>query len=135
MRSFGPMTRVSIRLHFDNGSAIGPGKVQLLEQVAETGSIRKAATRMRMSYRKAWLLIDDLKTAFGAAVVTTATGGRSGGGAKLTPLGVSIVAQYRLLEARTARAIRPQIAVLEAATGQKAAGKAGKRTKPALEKN
>jgi molybdate transport system regulatory protein len=121
------MTRLSIRVQFDNGSALGPGKVQLMEQVAETGSIRKAATRMRMSYRKAWLLLNDLKEAFGTPVVTTATGGRTGGGAVLTPFGKSLVNEYRALEARATRAAAPQIAALDRAGGEKAAGKAAKK--------
>jgi molybdate transport system regulatory protein len=121
------MTRLSIRVQFDNGSALGPGKVQLMEQVAETGSIRKAATRMRMSYRKAWLLLNDLKEAFGTPVVTTATGGRTGGGAVLTPFGKSLVNEYRALEARATKAAAPQIAALDRAGGQKAAGKAAKK--------
>lgn len=121
------MSRLSIRVQFDNGAALGPGKVQLMEQVAETGSIRKAATRMRMSYRKAWLLLNDLKTAFGLPVVTTATGGRTGGGAVLTPFGKSLVNEYRDLEARATKAAAPQIAALDRAARQKAAGKAGKK--------
>ena len=129
------MARLSIRVQFDNGSALGPGKVQLMEQVAETGSIRKAATRMGMSYRKAWLLLNDLKTAFGTPVVTTVTGGRTGGGAILTPFGRSLVTEYRDLEARAAKAAAPQIAVLEHAAGQKAAGKAAKKRPRSLEKN
>ncbi len=121
------MTRLSIRVQFDNGSALGPGKVQLMEQVAETGSIRKAATQMRLSYRKAWLLLNDLKEAFGTPVVTTATGGRTGGGAVLTPFGKSLVSEYRDLEARASKAAAPQIAAMDRAAGQKAAGKAAKK--------
>jgi molybdate transport system regulatory protein len=129
------MARLSIRVQFDNGSALGPGKVQLMEQVAETGSIRQAATRLRMSYRKAWLLLNDLKTAFGTPVVATATGGRTGGGAVLTPFGRSLVTEYRELEARAAKAAAPQIAALDRAAGQKAAGKAVKKRSSRLEKN
>ena len=130
------MTRLFIRVQFENGAILGPGKVQLLELVAETGSIRKAASRMKMSYRKAWLLLNDLKTAFGTPVVTTATGGRTGGGAVLTPFGTALVAEYRALEARAAKAGAPQIAAMErAAGGQKAAGNGGKKRPAGLEKN
>ena len=62
------MTRLTIRIDFDDGSALGPGKVRLLELVAETGSIRKAAAGMKMSYRKAWLLLKALEETFGAAL-------------------------------------------------------------------
>ena len=92
------MTRLTIRIDFDNGTSLGPGKVRLLELVAQTGSIRKAAAGMKMSYRKAWLLLKALKDTFGDPLVETTTGGRAGGGARLTPLGRFVVARYRALE-------------------------------------
>jgi len=98
------MTRLTIRIDFDDGTALGPGKVRLLEQVAETGSIRKAAAGMKMSYRRAWLLLKALDDMFGRPLATTATGGKEGGGARLTPLGRVVVARYRMIE-RTASAI------------------------------
>jgi len=92
------MPRLTIRIDFDDGSALGPGKVRLLELVAETGSIRKAAAGLKMSYRKAWLLLQALKKTFGEALVETTTGGKSGGGARLTRLGQFVVDRYRALE-------------------------------------
>jgi molybdate transport system regulatory protein len=92
------MTRLTIRIDFDNGTALGPGKVRLLELVAETGSIRKAAAGMRMSYRRAWLLLKALDSMFGEPVARTATGGKLGGGARLTPSGRAVVARYRKIE-------------------------------------
>src|ERR1700710_1843326 len=92
------MTRLTIRIDFTNGSALGPGKVRLLELVAETGSIRKAAAGMKMSYRRAWLLLKALDEAFDEPLVATATGGKAGGGALLTPLGWRVVKEYRSLE-------------------------------------
>jgi len=106
------MTRLTIRIDFGNGTALGPGKVRLLELVAETGSIRKAAARMKMSYRQAWLLLKALKVAFGQPLVETATGGKAGGGAILTPLGSRIVRRYRSLEQAAARAGARQMAAL-----------------------
>jgi molybdate transport system regulatory protein len=97
------MPRLTIRIDFDDGSALGPGKVRLLELVAETGSIRRAAAGMKMSYRKAWLLLKALKETFGEALVETTTGGKSGGGARLTRLGRFVVARYRALEATAKR--------------------------------
>lgn len=67
------MAKLSIRFDFDGG-ALGPGKVRVLELVAETGSIRKAAAGMKMSYRKAWLLLQAFEEIFGAPIVATATG-------------------------------------------------------------
>ena len=106
------MPRLTIRIDFDDGSALGPGKIRLLELVAETGSIRKAAARMKMSYRKAWLLLKALKETFGEALVETTTGGKAGGGARLTRLGRFVVARYRALEGAARRAGGPAVDAL-----------------------
>ena|SRR6185312_436276 len=106
------MTRLTIRIDFDDGSALGPGKVRLLELVAATGSIRKAAAGMKMSYRQAWLLLQALEKTFGRPLAATATGGSRGGGASLTPLGRSVVARYRGLEGRACEAVRHDVRYL-----------------------
>ena len=106
------MTRLTIRIDFDNGVALGPGKVRLLELVAETGSIRKAASAMKMSYRQAWLLLKALGGTSGKALVETATGGKAGGGAALTNRGRDIVKHFRNAERRTARAIKADLDAL-----------------------
>lgn len=106
------MARLTIRIDFGNGSALGPGKVRLLELIAQTGSIRKAAAGMKMSYRRAWLLLKALSGTFGDALVTTATGGKAGGGARLTPLGRKVVAQYRAFEMAAAKAGARHLAML-----------------------
>lgn len=106
------MTRLTIRIDFGNGTALGPGKVRLLELVDETGSIRKAAGRMKMSYRRAWLLLKALGGSFGEALVETATGGKAGGGARLTPAGHLVVKQYRSLEKAAAKAGMRQLGTL-----------------------
>ena len=100
------MTRLTIRLDFDNGTALGPGKVRLLELIAETGSIRKAAVQMKMSYRRAWMLLQALDESFGHALVATARGGAKGGGARLTELGEQVVQRYRRLEQAASEAGR-----------------------------
>jgi molybdate transport system regulatory protein len=107
------MARLTIRIDFESGDQLGPGKVRLLERVAETGSIRKAATAMKMSYRKAWLLLQALEKAFRAPLVATATGGRAGGGARLTPLGKLVAARYRALETSASRAAAANLRALE----------------------
>jgi molybdate transport system regulatory protein len=113
------MTRLTIRIDFDDGSAIGPGKVKLLEQLDETGSIRKAAAAMKMSYRRAWLLLQALEETFGAPVATTVTGGKAGGGARLSPLGRVLVAEYRAVEQKSAKAAATPIAALAKRAGRK----------------
>ena len=90
------MPTLSIRVDLRPGASIGPGKARLLELIAETGSISAAARAMEMSYRRAWLLIDDLKAVFGEAVVETAAGGAKGGGAHLTRRGRSSEWRRRL---------------------------------------
>lgn len=92
------MTRVSLKIVFGEGRALGPGKVRLLELVAESGSISAAARAMDMSYRRAWVLIDDVNRMFEEPAVATKAGGAAGGGAALTPFGLSLVARYRDVE-------------------------------------
>ena len=93
---------LTVRFRVDIGRhcSIGIGKIELLEGIALTGSLSQAARRMRMSYRRAWLLLADLNKGFDRPVVHSSTGGRGGGGAVLTPLGVRLVAGYRKLEAK-----------------------------------
>jgi molybdate transport system regulatory protein len=105
------VTKLSIRVDFDSGS-LGPGKIRLLELVADAGSIRKAAAGMRMSYRKAWLLLKALEETFGGPLVGTSTGGKAGGGARLTPLGRLVVSRYRSLEKLAGQAARPDVVAL-----------------------
>lgn len=121
------MPRLTIRIDFDDGSALGPGKVRLLELVAETGSIRRAAAGMKMSYRKAWLLLKALKEAFGEPLVETATGGKSGGGARLTRLGRFVVTRYRAMEGAARRAGGPAAEALSSRLRSATRGKPGLR--------
>jgi molybdate transport system regulatory protein len=112
-----PSGRVSIRLDLAGGARIGPGKVALLEAVARTGSISAAGRALRMSYRRAWELVEDLNRHLGAPVVATAAGGAGGGGARLTELGIALVAEYRALEAETTQAAAARLAALDRARG------------------
>ncbi len=98
------MTKLFIRVDFSAAHAMGPGMASLLDRIQAEGSIRAAATSMNMSYRKAWLLIQTMQEIFGDDVVTTSTGGTAGGGAALTPLGRKLLALYRRIERRAARA-------------------------------
>ncbi len=98
------MPSLSIRVDIAPGASIGPGKARLLEEIARTGSIAAAARAMDMSYRRAWLLVDDLKAVFGEPLVATRPGGAKGGGAVLTPRGASVLAAFRTMEQAAARA-------------------------------
>ena len=86
--------------------AFGPGKADLLELIAETGSIGKAASRMKMSYMRAWSLVQTMNRCFKQPLVLAAHGGEGGGGAELTDTGRQILALYRQLETKTAAATR-----------------------------
>jgi molybdate transport system regulatory protein len=98
------MVRLTIRVDFEPGHALGPGKVRLLEQIEETGSIRGAATALKMSYRRAWLLVQATEKTFGVPLITAATGGRKGGGAVLTEAGRKVVRLYRSMERKACTA-------------------------------
>lgn len=90
--------RLSLRLDLAPGVRIGPGKVALLEAIAQTGSISAAGRTLKMSYRRAWKLVEDMQTSLGTRVVATETGGAGGGGARLTEVGTAIMTHYRALE-------------------------------------
>ena len=119
--------RLKLRVLFAGEHSLGPGKVDLLEAVQRHGSISAAARSMGMAYRHAWVLIDDLNQCFGAAVVATAAGGRSGGGARLTALGEELVRRFRAIERRAQRAVGGELAALAARI---AAGARGGRSAP-----
>lgn len=107
------MTRLTLRLDFGNGSQVGPGKIRLLEAIADTGSIAAAGRSMGMSYRRAWLLIDQINRAFTVPAVSGQTGGSGGGGTALTDWGRELVALYRRLEAESHTAGSATLAQLE----------------------
>lgn len=104
---------VSLRLRFDDDRALGPGKIHLLETIALEGSISAAGRALGMSYRRAWMLVDELNASFRSPVVTTQLGGPKGGGAQLTRLGTDVVRRYRAIEKRIFSASRADIAALE----------------------
>ena len=104
--------RAAIKVDFGTEVRLGPGKVRLLELIAETGSISEAARQMEMSYRRAWLLIDEVNGIFGKPVVETATGGAGGGGAKITPLGEAVIVTFRAIEHEATELIQAKLAKL-----------------------
>jgi molybdate transport system regulatory protein len=107
-----PLPQLSVRIDLDAEDRIGPGKIQLLEQIREHGSISAAGRAMDMSYKRAWDLVDEINRICGHAVVEPQAGGKHGGGAMLTPLGTALVARYRKIEREAARAVRKELAAL-----------------------
>ena len=105
--------RLTVRVDFGAERALGPGKIRLLEAIGKTGSISRAGRALGMSYRRAWLLIDDMNCTFRAAVVTTQPGGARGGGAALTRFGLELIENYRAIEAQATAAAKLHLQALE----------------------
>ncbi|HYL22823.1 MAG TPA: LysR family transcriptional regulator [Burkholderiales bacterium] len=100
---------LTLRVLARRGAAMGPGKAELIERIADTGSISAAARAMRMSYRRAWQLVEALNHDFREPLVTTAVGGSRGGGARVTPYGRRLAAQFRIMESKAGRAIAAEL--------------------------
>jgi molybdate transport system regulatory protein len=96
---------LTLRVLGGAAAAMGPGKAELVERIARSGSISAAAREMGMSYRRAWQLVESLNRSFRAPVVSTAIGGSRGGGARVTPYGLRLVSRFRAMEAKASAAI------------------------------
>jgi molybdate transport system regulatory protein len=105
-KNTGPQLRVLL----GSAIAIGPGKADLLEAIARTGSIAAAGRTLGMSYRRAWLLVDTMNSSFRSPLVGAAKGGRRGGGATLTANGKEVLVRYRRMEARAGRLLAKEMA-------------------------
>lgn len=105
-------SRGVLRLRLMHGElvAMGPGKAELLEGIRETGSISAAGRRMKMSYKRAWQLIEEMNACFRVALVEASRGGRGGGGACLTPIGTEVLERFRRMEAVSREVARDDLA-------------------------
>jgi molybdate transport system regulatory protein len=106
-------TNLFVRVDLAGGLRIGPGKNAPLEAIRSTGSISAAARAIGMSYRWAWLLVDEINHGAKAPAVTAAPGGRRGGRAIVTPTGESIINLYHAIEAQARSAGGREIQALE----------------------
>lgn len=111
-----PRLRLFLRVIAGERRMIGPGRAELLERIDRTGSIAAAAREMGMSYRRAWLHVEDLARQVGTPVVETAQGGRRGGGALLSEAGRTLLHAYRRMQHTAERALGPDLARLERLT-------------------
>ena len=107
-----PVARFRLRVMSGDVISIGPGKIALLEAIAQTRSITAAAKTMGMSYRRAWMLVDQMNAALATPAVASTTGGERGGSSALTGVGVEVVALYRRIEVRAEKAAAADIARL-----------------------
>ena len=96
---------LTLRVMGKRAPAMGPGKAELIESIAQTGSISAAARAMGMSYRRAWQLVEALNRDYRERVIDTATGGKRGGGARVTRFGQEIVTRFRAMEDKASAAI------------------------------
>lgn len=106
------MTALKLRILFD-GAMMGPGKAELLERIRDTGSIAAAGRQMGMSYKRAWMLVEEMNAAFAEPLVASARGGAGGGGARLTEAGADVLRLYREVLMQAERAAAAPMAALE----------------------
>lgn len=104
---------VHLRVELDRGFALGPGKADLLAGIRDTGSIAAAGRRMKMSYKRAWMLVESMNAAFDAPLVETSRGGQERGGATLTATGELVLEGYARMRDKTLEAVAGEIAALQ----------------------
>ncbi|MEO8153256.1 MAG: winged helix-turn-helix domain-containing protein [Rhizobacter sp.] len=104
-----PAAKFRFRITAGDVIAVGPGKISLLEAIDETGSITSAAKSLDMSYRRAWMLLDELNRALRQPAVDSAKGGQNGGGSELTDVGRQLIDTYRRIESTAASACAADI--------------------------
>ena len=109
------MTRetLKLRLQYDN-LLLGPGKAELMRHIRDTGSIAAAGRLMGMSYKRAWLLVEELNAAFPSPIILSARGGAGGGRAELSPLGCQLLTHYQSIVAITEREAAHELAAIRA---------------------
>ena len=103
-----------LRVTLSENAYLGPGRADLLEGIAATGSISAAGKAMGMSYKRAWGLVQALNSGFGVLLVESSRGGATQGGATLTETGRTVLAHYRAMQSKTRAAIAEDVAALRA---------------------
>ncbi len=90
--------RVNLWIEQDGQVVLSRWRIQLLEAIAETGSISAAAEKLDVQYRRAWDKLHEMEAGLGVKLVDTAVGGKGGGGAQLTPAGQRAVDEFHAFE-------------------------------------
>lgn len=101
--------RTRFRVQVKHAVAIGPGKADVLQAIADTGSIAEAGRGLGMSYQRVWSLVRAMNCDFIEPLVLTQRGGSAGGGAALTPMGEQALAIYRAIERAAERAVAKRL--------------------------
>jgi molybdate transport system regulatory protein len=101
-----PVLKPRLRVTCGKDIALGPGKMELLALLVETGSLNEAARRMNMSYMRAWKLVKTMEKCFRQPVVRAERGGKSGGGMKVTATGRRALALYQQMEAVALKSVK-----------------------------
>jgi molybdate transport system regulatory protein len=100
-----PALRGKVWVEIGGKPAMTEAGADLLEQMVACGSLSEAARRLRFAYRRAWLLVDGMNALWPQPLVTKATGGKDGGGTRVTPYGQQILAAYREAQIRVEHAL------------------------------
>lgn len=108
---------IRLRIHWADQFAMGPGKADLLEAVAETHSITAAGRALGYSYSKTRRLLEEMNASFRTPLVATTRGGREGGGAHVTELGYQVLSLFRYMETKATASVQESVQVLLAFMG------------------
>lgn len=111
--------RFRLRIDFDEKASLGPGKIALLEAIAACGSLSEAARSMKMSYRRAWLLVEEINQAFAERATLSAVGGAGGGGMDVTAFGRGLISRFRAFERSVATLGAQRFAAIAATVSER----------------
>lgn len=115
---------IRFRIDFTKSAFVGPGKIDLLEAIQKSGSLSQAARDLGMSYRRAWLLVDSLKSSFREPVTLASKGGTGGGGVALTTFGERLISSYRAIESDIAKVAARRLQTITPAVTERGRSKA-----------
>ena len=115
---------IRFRIDFTKSAFVGPGKIDLLEAIQKSGSLSQAARDLGMSYRRAWLLVDSLKSSFREPVTLANKGGKGGGGVALTTFGERLISSYRAIESDIAKVAARRLQTIAPAVTKRGRSKA-----------